>query len=104
MTEATRSANLNSNITGWVRLLMHQRGGMTQTELAEHIGLERSLVTRTFAGRRSWKIEEIESLARLFSVSPALFFDDPEAAFRSRCDWSATQLALTGRELATVAA
>jgi transcriptional regulator with XRE-family HTH domain len=83
---------------------MHQRGGMTQTELGERIGLERSLVTRTFAGRRSWKIEEIESLAKLFNVSPALFFDDPEAALRNRCDWSAPQVAVTARELVGAAA
>lgn len=98
MTATPRSANLNDNITTVTRLLMALRGGVNQSELADGIGLHKALVTRSFAGKRPWKIDDVEHLAAFFDVSPTLFFEQPEELFRSRCDWSATEVAITERE------
>lgn len=97
MKEAQRSANLNDNITGVVRLLMASRGGMNNTELAELLGVHRSWVTKRFDGSRPWKVDDLEEMSKAFDVSPTLFFQDPEELFRSRCS-------LLGESLVAVAA
>lgn len=76
--------DLNSNITGVTRLLMAQRGGMTQTDLADALGVAKAVISRSFNGARPWKIDDVEALARYFDVSPALFFDDPDTLIRNR--------------------
>lgn len=85
MSEASRTASLNDNITAVTRLLMASRGGMNQTELAELLGVHRSFVTKRFDGSRAWRIDDIEAMAKAFDCSPALFFEDPGSLFRSRC-------------------
>lgn len=84
MNNEKRAATLNGNITGVTRLLMAQHGGMNNTQLARALGLDKALISRSFAGKRPWKIDEIEKLAELFDVSPTLFLEDPESLLRSR--------------------
>jgi transcriptional regulator with XRE-family HTH domain len=103
MTPSQRSTNLNTNITGVTRLLMARRNGMTQSELAEALGVHKTLISRSFRGERSWRIEDLEAMAQLFDVSPALFFDSPETLLRSRCS-STVPVTLPGQLSLSVAA
>jgi transcriptional regulator with XRE-family HTH domain len=99
MNEPTRSASLNDNITTVIRLLMAKRGGVKQTQLADSVGLDKALINRSFAGKRPWKLEDLERMAAYFDVPPTLFLEDPESLFRSRCDSAVTPMVVTDRDL-----
>lgn len=70
-------ATLNSRTSTIARILMARRG-MTQTDLAKVLDMDKALVSRLFAGKRMWQLDEIEDMARYFKVDPALFFEDAD--------------------------
>lgn len=76
-------ANLNQNVTATVRMLMGRRG-MTQTDLAKVLDIDKALVSRSFAGARIWRLEEIAGMARHFNVDPDLFLRDPDDLIPAR--------------------
>lgn len=85
MQTSSQPLDLNENITDVTRLLMASRGGMTKSDLARSLGVDKAIVTRSFAGTRPWKMEEVARLAQMFDVSPAMFFEPADSLFRSRC-------------------
>lgn len=68
---------LNTNVTIVARMLMGRRG-MTQTDLANALDIDKALVSRSFADKRTWQLEEIETMADHFHVGPAIFLEDPD--------------------------
>jgi len=72
-----RTPRLNNNVTTVARMLMGRRG-MTQTDLANVLDIDKALVSRVFADKRTWQLEEIEDMAEHFNVGPAIFLEDPD--------------------------
>jgi transcriptional regulator with XRE-family HTH domain len=84
MTDSSRPADLNANITRVLRYLMADADGMSQSDVARSVGYDPTLISRSVKGIRPWKIEDVEALARLFDVPPAVFFEEPGRPVRSR--------------------
>lgn len=85
MPASTSPPTLNDNITAVTRVLMALDGGMTQTQLARKVGVDKAVISKSFKGFRPWKIEDVEALAAVFDVPPTTFFERPEDVLRSRC-------------------
>jgi transcriptional regulator with XRE-family HTH domain len=85
MPASTTTTDMQSNITAVTRVLMALEGGMTQTELAQRLDVDKATISKSFKGFRRWQVDDIEGLARVFDVPVATFFDRPEDVLRSRC-------------------
>lgn len=82
--QAPQEPDLQTNVSRIVRALMGSRG-MKQGDLAGILHVSRSGVTEKLSGRRKWSVDDLDAMGRFFDVSPATFFEEPEALFRSRC-------------------
>jgi antitoxin component HigA of HigAB toxin-antitoxin module len=81
---AGRPTTSASNVARIVRtLLVHQ--GRQQVDLATHMGVTPSVVSKALTGKRTWSLDDLVVMAEFFEVSPALFFEDPESLVRNRC-------------------
>ena len=85
MPASTQTTDLQRNITAVTRVLMALEGGMTQTELAHKMGVDKATISKSFKGFRKWQVDDIEGLATVFDVPVTTFFDRPEDVLRSRC-------------------
>lgn len=63
-----------------VRVLLAARG-MTQSDLADQLGLHKTQVGQSLHGKRRWTIEDLEAMAEVFDVPVSRFFEDPEVLF-----------------------
>lgn len=85
MPASTEPPTIYDNITAVTRILMAFRGGMTQSDLARLMGVDKAVISKSFKGFRPWKIEDVEALADVFDVPITRFFEPPEDVLRSRC-------------------
>lgn len=59
-----------------VKVLMAVHGISTQTELAQRLSWDRTLMANRFSGKRAWKIEDLAELGQLFGVEPGALLGD----------------------------
>ena len=59
--------------------------GRTRQELADHLGVHVSAISKAYKGKRRWTMNDVEMMAEFFDVSVTTFYDDPESLLRSRC-------------------
>lgn len=61
------SRGLQDTVTTNVKVLMAIQG-IRQTELADRLGWDRTVMSNRLSGKRGWKIEDLEDLATHFGV------------------------------------
>lgn len=81
---AHTGSDLQVNVSSIVRGLLGLRH-MRQSDLAPVLGITPSGVNEKLQGRRKWTLDDLDAMAEHFDISPATFFDEPEALLRSRC-------------------
>jgi transcriptional regulator with XRE-family HTH domain len=72
--------------------------GRTRAELADHLGVHVSAISKAYKGKRRWTMDEVEMMAEFFDVPVTSFFDDPESLVKSRCSSWTDQLELFANE------
>lgn len=80
--DMARTADLQDNVSSIVRGLLGLRH-MRQSDLAPVLGVTPSGVNEKLQGRRKWTLNDLDALAAFFDISPATFFDEPEALFKT---------------------
>ena len=70
------SRGLQDTVTTNVKVLMAVHG-IRQTELADRLGWDRTVMSNRLSGKRGWKIEDVEDLATYFRVSAGALLGDP---------------------------
>jgi transcriptional regulator with XRE-family HTH domain len=94
----TSSSARDRDVAYIVKMLLTDRG-LKQNDLAEVLRLDSGGLSRALGGKRKWTIDDLESLAAFFDVPFTYLLEQPSAVFRSRCDWTEPQVAVTEREL-----
>lgn len=69
------SRGLQDTVTTNVKVLMAIHG-IRQTELADHLGWDRTVMSNRLSGKRGWKIEDLAELAAHFSVQAGALLGD----------------------------
>lgn len=70
----TEEKDINTLIGERVRAL-RLAFGETSQELADNLGLTQSFISNLERGKRSWRIEYIQSVCKHFEISMSVFFD-----------------------------
>ena len=66
-----------------VRILM-AANDLTQSEVADRIGMDYSSMSRAMRGHRHWKLQELHRIAEVLGVTICTLFEE-ELTLRSRC-------------------
>ena len=74
------SASLQENVTRVVQALLGI-SGMRQHDLLDLLEMAQPTLSQKMSGSRRWSIDDLESLARAFGVTPKMFLTEPGDIF-----------------------